>query len=552
MTRAGRGLVEMIEEHVPDEEVLDGLVDEKLHGTALGILRDVLFGARLSTETVFGVLSCSARFCFEGSRRLLGLPGCEIGQKAVHKFQRLIEAGIEGSETAVVSVILLLDELLAERGESHGDLLRVLVRDQDYRHALLCIVRLLGKLGNDLKTKNPVRLVSALRTMIEAQHLAKENRIKERSEKLSMSFVPLINYKSIRKWDRLMHFCAASYGHSMLRLQGLISRNAPVSSLEETIMLMSGVDRDDIVYSSAGTGKVYDPSHFVCVDHETEAILVVIRGTMHLADLLIDLVCESVMFKVSSMDGDDGFQLQVNGEQDAEEEEKQEIDCKTFLEGRAHRGFLIAAKRMARELHDIVDDALAEFPDYRLVVTGHSMGGGIATLLTLLWAHADAFPDSDLHCFAFGAPCSLCKDLAQSSFVKKRVTSLVVGDDFVSRLSFSTVSEVNRAIWLFDGAGLDLTDEEKRNIYESFERDLPENKLFAAGTCWLLDAEEFNHNPVEIDPRDLLHALEFSDTFLTAHLPLRYLRAISNADHFSTPKSTQALEEENPQEALVH
>ncbi|GBG24482.1 Lipase, putative [Hondaea fermentalgiana] len=343
-----------------------------------------------------------------------------------------------------------------------------------------------------------------------------------------------------------------------------------IVTLGDGVEALTGVPGHDVIHHAPETSAMYSPAHYVAVDHANENIVVVIRGTMHVADLLVDLVCEQVNFTCRTDDDthdyiysgrtirerrDADIKAHANSsasldeetssffDEEAEEDAVHAPEARGFR-GKAHRGFLIAARNLAVQLYDIVQDALDDHPDYNLVVTGHSMGAGIATLLTLLWAQAEAFGarTNDMHAFAFGAPCSLCHELAQSPFTRQFVTAVVVGDDFVSRLSFSTVFEVQQAVNAYASRGVSLSVDEIRDVYRTIKRDAIENKLFSAGTVWLLDSDEFNMNPVEIDPRELLHSLEFSESFLTAHLPIRYLNAIANATTFVSPESLQDVQ----------
>lgn len=53
---------------------------------------------------------------------------------------------------------------------------------------------------------------------------------------------------------------------------------------------------------------------------------------------------------------------------------------------RVHRGMLKSARYVLETLkqHNILDNLTKMFPTYNLVVCGHSLGAGVATLLTLL------------------------------------------------------------------------------------------------------------------------------------------------------------------------
>lgn len=249
---------------------------------------------------------------------------------------------------------------------------------------------------------------------------------------------------------------------------------------------------------------MYMPAHYVCLDRANKQVVVVIRGTMNSQDVLVDLVCEAVSF--------DSYY-------DRDRHEK--------IQGLAHRGFLITAEKLAAQLDSFVAQTLEDNPGFSVTCTGHSLGAGVATMLTMLWVKAERF-DCEVRCFAFGAPCSLSHEISQAPFTREHVVSIVVGDDFVSRLSFETVVEMERAVVAFasieNNAG--MTEEEKLDLYTALPKE--PCKLFCAGRVWLLDSPEFNHLAMEIDPNLLFHSMELSETFLTLHFPHRYLKVIED------------------------
>ncbi|KAJ2797098.1 hypothetical protein H4R21_004453 [Coemansia helicoidea] len=145
---------------------------------------------------------------------------------------------------------------------------------------------------------------------------------------------------------------------------------------------------------------------------------------------------------------------------------------------RAHSGMLHSALLLAdpsSEVFKEVAEALRLYPEYGLVITGHSLGGGVASLLTLLWSQplfsaaegaasppgpARALPASlagsarrfvttakfglvaprPIHCFSYGSPCST--NAALSYYCRGLVTSVATTDDFVSFLSVGAFVDI--------------------------------------------------------------------------------------------------------------
>ena len=106
---------------------------------------------------------------------------------------------------------------------------------------------------------------------------------------------------------------------------------------------------------------MYRPVHYVAVDHQSESVVVAIRGTMSFHDVLVDLVCEQDVF-MSVAAGDEP------------------------LKGNVHKGFLASAKYLSTELREPVKAALEAHPSFRLVICGHSLGGEFLNICVYCFA----------------------------------------------------------------------------------------------------------------------------------------------------------------------
>eukprot|EP00916_Digyalum_oweni_P024843 GHVL01041042.1.p1 GENE.GHVL01041042.1~~GHVL01041042.1.p1 ORF type:complete len:167 (+),score=44.78 GHVL01041042.1:571-1071(+) len=54
--------------------------------------------------------------------------------------------------------------------------------------------------------------------------------------------------------------------------------------------------------------------------------------------------------------------------------------------GKNHAGMYAAAEALDNLLHETVIRLATENPDYEIIIQGHSLGGGVATLLGILWS----------------------------------------------------------------------------------------------------------------------------------------------------------------------
>lgn len=98
----------------------------------------------------------------------------------------------------------------------------------------------------------------------------------------------------------------------------------------------------------------YEMTGYVSVDHSLRHVYFVVRGTTTSHDVLADLHVRMVPM--------------LKGQ------------C-----GRVHEGFYQSYAHSRLVTNEIVSDTMARYPQYKLVVLGHSLGGAIATLYACEW-----------------------------------------------------------------------------------------------------------------------------------------------------------------------
>ncbi len=150
---------------------------------------------------------------------------------------------------------------------------------------------------------------------------------------------------------------------------------------------------DDVLAERLDGETIGVPRHFVAYDRVTDVTVVAIRGTNSISDLITDLLCEATPFG-------DGF---------------------------AHGGMADAA----RALYVVVAPLIK---GRRAVLTGHSMGAGVALLLTKLLIDGG----HDVHCYAF-APCPVFgPHTAVDNMWSNSVECFVHSQDLVVQLCLSS------------------------------------------------------------------------------------------------------------------
>lgn len=151
------------------------------------------------------------------------------------------------------------------------------------------------------------------------------------------------------------------------------------------------------------------PAHYVAVDRNIESVVVCIRGTANLLDSLTDITATHDPIAVRRHAG----------------------TADDLVHGHGHSGVL----RSARNLFDLIREptlaALRANRGYELLLTGHSLGGAIASVLSLIMRDDAQFPHALAVCIA-PPPC-LTWALAEETTTT--AITVVNGPDIVPRLS---------------------------------------------------------------------------------------------------------------------
>lgn len=231
---------------------------------------------------------------------------------------------------------------------------------------------------------------------------------------------------------RCMAFAAASYGPLAMNFLEYLPRGTYRSNVLSD--LVPGISVDDIVVENQ-LESIYRPGYMVLLDHANKDIVVSLRGTMNPHDVLTDLTClhspcdEHIEAETSNCLGDCKVNVSeiFTGSKNAAPSHY------------AHEGFLRSAITLSETLRPVISRLIAEYPKYGLLVCGHSLGAGVASLLALKWANEYHF----VRCVAFSPPCVLTLSAARA--VSDRVTSVIVGDDMVCRFGIGTSLDLRDA-----------------------------------------------------------------------------------------------------------
>ena len=310
---------------------------------------------------------------------------------------------------------------------------------------------------------------------------------------------------------RFCRFSSASYGSNALKVMGVRKDENGFPSQESdsrehsdfsdhaglpqsTILLSSFVDPAGGSNAAGETETGFPLVHFLCLDHESKAVVLTLRGTWGFEDILTDMTC----------DYDD---LTWQGKN-----------------WKVHKGMHASAKRLLEggggRVMITIRAALEEFPDYGVVLCGHSLGGGVAALLATMIsepAHETAptsfvtasyqsatqrmlpsngsTPDKQsyfflppgrpIHVYAYGPPAVMSPFLRRAT--RGLITTIVNGQDVVPSLSLGILHDMHTVSLAFKSDTSGAKSNVRYRVWESLRQSIV-NKFYVKEAPMLVHA----------------------------------------------------------------
>ncbi|KAL4705773.1 hypothetical protein ACJJTC_006554 [Scirpophaga incertulas] len=167
---------------------------------------------------------------------------------------------------------------------------------------------------------------------------------------------------------------------------------------------LSDVPEKDFIHISF-KNHIFEVPFYVIAEHDRKRIVVTIRGSHSIEDMFTDLTSPAVKFEADGLP-ENSF---------------------------AHKGMVLSTEKTIEQLMPILDRTFAEYPDYDLIITGHSLGAAVSILLGIKLR--PKFPN--LRVFAFAAPSGLLTREA-ARYTESFVMTVGIGDDLIMRISLKS------------------------------------------------------------------------------------------------------------------
>ncbi|CAJ0644218.1 7769_t:CDS:10 [Entrophospora sp. SA101] len=303
--------------------------------------------------------------------------------------------------------------------------------------------------------------------------------------------------------------------HDIDKIQ-LAQKYLKINSDRKAIQEFFGLDKDDIICWEYGLNTVSVPNYMIIRDPETNNLIITIRGTMNVTDVITDALARYEPW---------------NG-------------------GLVHRGVLRSAQYLVKRSLKSIKKAVKKFNSRAIQVIGHSLGASISSIVTLLLhEECKSLLENGIEILAWNfatAPCCSL-DLAKKPEAMNYINNFINENDVIPRLSYGNLMDFK-----------ELVNEKLSKIFTSIDKyrtslkaKSSEQKLYIPGTIYYL-YKGFHRTHVkssiafytkdivcEISTPNLFTDICLKRNWLFHHFPDRYDKKFQGVVKFLTRKSSE-------------
>jgi hypothetical protein len=262
----------------------------------------------------------------------------------------------------------------------------------------------------------------------------------------------------------------------------------------ELITQRTGIRTVDLIIRNT-TPQMFRPAFALWIDQKDRKIILLLRGTKSIHDLVTDLI----------------------------------ITPKEVEGGFVHGGVWTSSEWFDQKIKKIIKSKIEE-TGFDLILIGHSLGAAVCTVLATKWRSTF----QTLHCYAIACPCVFSLGLAVNC--SDYVTTFINGDDFGARLSGHSVDdlreqavahELSDQSWLGDSGPLSFiksyfATEKKHTVHIShFYKD----RLYPAGKIYFMRVLN-NEIQFSLAKQQDFEILEISSNSIKDHRWASYEKAL--------------------------
>ena len=348
----------------------------------------------------------------------------------------------------------------------------------------------------------------------------------------------------VRNMTRFVRFASASYGASFLRVMGIATSTEGTKEIDtfhhhehhsfsqhtqlppDSILLSSFVDPQGGTDCTGHTNTGVPMVHFVSLDHASKAVVLTCRGTLGFEDVLTDMTCDydELIWRGNAY--------------------------------KVHMGIHASARRLLEggggRVMATIKAALEEFPEYGLVMCGHSLGGAVTTLLAIMISEpssaGSAFVTSSeyhrspllltsgdvgtappnitlptgrpIHVYAYGPPATVSPSLRLAT--RGLITTIVNGQDLVPHLSLGILHDLQAVALAFKTDDTGAKGEVRKRVWAGMTSSFSEKWYGGLGKESKEEDDQWAYSALKVLRASMLSAklLPPGEVFMVEAMPV--------------------------------